>query len=86
MRAIKYTNRFKRDYRREQSGVLGKKLDKILMEAVNLLAADKRAFFGRNCFRPPAGHTARRSTPSLVIGRAAGAVAARFKCRRVIFS
>jgi mRNA interferase YafQ len=41
MRAIKYTNRFKRDYRREQSGVLGKKLDKILMEAVNLLAADK---------------------------------------------
>jgi mRNA interferase YafQ len=40
MRAIKYTKRFKRDYRREQSGVLGKKLDKILMEAVNLLAAD----------------------------------------------
>ena len=40
MRAIKYTRRFKRDYRREQSGVLGKKLDKILMEAVNLLVAD----------------------------------------------
>jgi mRNA interferase YafQ len=41
MRTIKYTNRFKRDYRRERSGVLGKKLDGLLMEAVNLLAADK---------------------------------------------
>jgi len=35
------TSRFKRDYRREKSGVLGKKLDKLLMEAVNLLANDK---------------------------------------------
>jgi mRNA interferase YafQ len=41
MRAIKYTRRFKRDCRREKSGVLGKKLDTLLMEAVNLLAADK---------------------------------------------
>ena len=41
MREIKYTSRFKRDYRREQSGVLGKKLDKLLMDAVNLLAADQ---------------------------------------------
>jgi mRNA interferase YafQ len=40
MRAIKYTSRFKRDYRREKSGVLGKKLDKLLLDAVNLLAAD----------------------------------------------
>jgi mRNA interferase YafQ len=41
MRTIRYTNRFKRDYRRERSGVLGKKLNGLLMEAVNLLAADK---------------------------------------------
>jgi mRNA interferase YafQ len=41
MRAIKHTSRFKRDYRREKSGVLGKKLDALLMEAVNLLAADE---------------------------------------------
>jgi hypothetical protein len=47
MRAIKYTNRFKRDYRREKFGVLGKKLDTLLMDAVNLLAADKPARFGR---------------------------------------
>lgn len=41
MREIKYTSRFKRDYRREQSGILGKKIDKLLLEAVNLLAADE---------------------------------------------
>jgi mRNA interferase YafQ len=41
MRTVKYTGRFKRDYRREKSGVLGKKLDALLMQAVDLLAADK---------------------------------------------
>jgi mRNA interferase YafQ len=40
MREIKYTNRFKRDYKREKSGQHGKKLDVVLMEAVNMLAAD----------------------------------------------
>ena len=40
MRTVKYTNRFKRDYRREQSGRHGKKLDTLLMDVVNLLAAD----------------------------------------------
>ena len=40
MRTISYTRNFKRDYRREKSGVLGKKLDALLTEAVNLLAAD----------------------------------------------
>jgi mRNA interferase YafQ len=41
MRAIERTSRFKRDYRREKSGVLGKKLDSLLLEAIGLLAADK---------------------------------------------
>jgi mRNA interferase YafQ len=41
MRTIKYTRQFKRDYRREQSGILGKKLDTILLEAVALLVEDK---------------------------------------------
>ncbi|MFL5287068.1 MAG: type II toxin-antitoxin system YafQ family toxin [Rhodopila sp.] len=41
MRAIERTSRFKRDYRREQSGVLGKKLDQLLIEALVLLAADR---------------------------------------------
>lgn len=40
MREIRYTSRFKRDYRREKSGKHGKNLDSVLMEAVNMLAAD----------------------------------------------
>jgi mRNA interferase YafQ len=40
MREIKYTSRFKRDYRREKSGRHSKKLDTQLMEVVNLLASD----------------------------------------------
>ena len=39
MREIKYTARFQRDYRREKSGRYAKKLDAILMEVVNMLAA-----------------------------------------------
>ena len=41
MRTVKYTNRFKRDYRREKSGQHGRKLDKLLMEVVDMLAGDK---------------------------------------------
>ena len=40
MRKIKFTNRFKRDYKREKSGRHRKKLDAILMETINMLAAD----------------------------------------------
>ncbi|WP_428490893.1 type II toxin-antitoxin system YafQ family toxin [Rhodopila sp.] len=40
MRTVKYTNRFKRDYRREKSGQLGKRLDALLQEVVDLLAAE----------------------------------------------
>ena len=40
MRDVKYTTRFQRDYRREKSGRYAKKLDALLMEAVNLLAED----------------------------------------------
>jgi mRNA interferase YafQ len=41
MREVKYATRFKRDYKREKSGRHGKKLDTLLMEVVNLLAADQ---------------------------------------------
>jgi mRNA interferase YafQ len=41
MREVRYTARFKRDYRREKSGRLSKRLDALLMEVVNLLAADQ---------------------------------------------
>jgi mRNA interferase YafQ len=40
MRTIKYTNRFKRDYRREKSGRHGKILDTALLELTTLLASD----------------------------------------------
>ncbi len=40
MREVKYTARFKRDYRRGKSGRQGNKLDALLMEVVNLLADD----------------------------------------------
>ena len=42
MREIKYTTRFQRDYKREKSGRHSKKLDIMLMEVVNLLAAGTR--------------------------------------------
>ena len=41
MRTTKLTKNFKRDYRREQSGVLGKRLDALLVEVTGLLAADQ---------------------------------------------
>ena len=40
MRTTKLTRNFKRDYRREQSGVLGRRLDALLLEVTELLAAD----------------------------------------------
>jgi len=40
MRTIKYTRRFKRDYRREQAGQHSKTLDAVLLAVVKLLAAD----------------------------------------------
>ncbi len=40
MRDVKYTRRFRRDYRREKSGMRSKQLDALLMEVVNLLTAD----------------------------------------------
>ena len=41
MRTINYTNQFKRDYRREQSGRHVKVLDTLLTGAVAALAADQ---------------------------------------------
>ncbi len=41
MREIRFTGRFKRDYKREKSGRQRKTVDTNLMEAVNLLAADE---------------------------------------------
>ncbi len=40
MRTVKYTSRFKRDYRREQSGQHSKTLEATLLAVVELLAED----------------------------------------------
>jgi mRNA interferase YafQ len=40
MRTIKYTNRFKRDYKREKSGRHSKILEAALLELTTLLARD----------------------------------------------
>ena len=40
MRTIRYTNRFKRDYKREKAGQRGKTLDTELNNIISLLAAD----------------------------------------------
>jgi addiction module RelE/StbE family toxin len=40
MREIRYTTRFKRDYKREKSGRHSKIIDAALINVVNLLAAD----------------------------------------------
>ncbi len=41
MRTIKYTARFKRDYKRERAGRYRATLDDVLLEVVHLLADDK---------------------------------------------
>lgn len=40
MREIRYTARFKRDYKREKAGRHRKRIDALLMDAVKMLAAD----------------------------------------------
>lgn len=42
MRMIKYTNQFKRDYKREQKSRFGKNLDADLLSIVELLVKDKQ--------------------------------------------
>ena len=41
MREIDYTHRFKRDYRREQSGMLGKRLQDLMRPVLALLVENK---------------------------------------------
>ena len=41
MRTVKYTNRFRRDYKREKSERHGKRLDAELLDTVTMLAKDE---------------------------------------------
>lgn len=40
MRTVRHTSRFRRDYKREQSGQHSKRLDAMLLETVTMLAKD----------------------------------------------
>ena len=40
MRTVRYTRRFRRDYRREKAGRHGRRLDRELTDAVTMLASD----------------------------------------------
>ncbi len=41
MRTIKYTNKFKKDFKREKAGQLGKKVESLLNDTTDLLKVDK---------------------------------------------
>jgi mRNA interferase YafQ len=41
MRTVRYTSRFRRDYRREKSGRRGRRLDAELLETVTMLVKDE---------------------------------------------
>ena len=41
MRTVKYTSRFRRDYKREKSGRHRKRLDALLLETVTMLSEDE---------------------------------------------
>jgi mRNA interferase YafQ len=41
MRSVRYTSRFRRDYRREKSGRHGRRLDAELLETVTMLVKDE---------------------------------------------
>jgi mRNA-degrading endonuclease YafQ of YafQ-DinJ toxin-antitoxin module len=53
MRTVRYTNRFRGDYRREKSGRHGRRLDAELLETVTMLAKDER--LPRRYFDHPLG-------------------------------
>jgi mRNA interferase YafQ len=53
MRTVRYTSRFRRDYRREKSGRHGRRLDAELLETVTMLVKDEQ--LPRRYFDHPLG-------------------------------
>jgi mRNA interferase YafQ len=70
MRNVRYTGRFKRDYRREKSGRHGRHLDTALLEAVTTLANDNplpRRYFDHPLGGEWADHRDCRIRPDLIL-------------------
>lgn len=69
MRTISYTARFKRDYKREQKGQHGRRLDALLAEAVDMLVIDTplpRRFFDHSLSGDWSDHRDCHLRPDLV--------------------
>ena len=70
MRTIKYTNRFKRDYKREKAGRHSKLIEAALTEIATLLAGDKpleRRYFDHALTGEWADHRDCHVRPDLVL-------------------
>lgn len=70
MREIRFTGRFKRDYKREKSARHGKTVDAALTEAVNLLAVDEplpRRYFDHPLSGDWADHRDCHIKPDLIL-------------------
>ena len=70
MRDVRYTSRFRRDYKRERSGRYRTKVDTLLMEAVNLLAADAtlpRRYFDHQLSGEWSDHRDCHISPDLIL-------------------
>ena len=70
MRTISRTGRFKRDFRRELSGVLGKNLDGLVRATIAMLAADRPLpprYFDHALTGPWADHRDCHIRPDLVL-------------------
>ena len=70
MRNVKFTSRFRRDYKREKSGRHGKHLDAELLETVIMLAKDEplpRRYFDHPLSGEWRDHRDRQIKPDLIL-------------------
>jgi mRNA interferase YafQ len=70
MRTVRYTSRFRRDYKREKSGRHGKRLDGELTETVTMLANDEplpRRYFDHQLSGEWSDHRDCHIRPDLVL-------------------
>src|SRR4051794_41678206 len=70
MRIVKYTSRFRRDYKREKLGRYSKRLDADLLEAVTMLVKDEllpRRYFDHPLSGEWRGHRGCHHPPHLVL-------------------
>ena len=70
MRTVRYTSRFRHDYKREKSGRHGKRLDAELLETVTMLAKDEplpRRYFDHSLAGEWSDHRDCHIRPDLIL-------------------